>query len=765
MKRVLAAMALVVFCAGAAWLWNGGGRDASATHGATVARSTSAAASARASDAQLEAAPSTAMRSGDVDSADIDSAPTRAEVGRTEFDEAAHASDLVVIVVDPTGRPLEGISLQPHPGEMLGAHADVPPAQVSDANGRAVFPVLRTRLVTAYPAWNLLADLPFDPQPRLRLDAAAFAEPSVRFVLPPGGELVARVRELDGAPAPNGSTLRLQLLLPHERNEPDSTGPQWKLPLVDGALRFPWVELGREWELAAWRPKGSEPTRLCARGPHVLGERVECELVFGSDQPVVQFRVLDPEGRPLPRVEIELARPAIFGSLEKTTLTTDADARFVLDGKLNVFAGGGDFTITHRPSDGAALMGRASLPIERVPGWNDGGDIRLEREPLLVAGRVVDAIGAPVEGADVVAGEEPNWFLGESKSVRGRSGAGGAFELRGLWTEERFRVRAHTSDARSPDTEVTQGAIGVVLALSPRYDLSGTLLLDPGIDPGWIRFAREESDGTRSDLRRKPTWGQFAFGARGTPTFDQSDPNRFELEPIEGGVFDFVCSLENAELARIPRLALHADLDLGRIDLRGKISLVEIELVGDGDLAGLAGSYSWWPSGASEHRQGSFSGPLVSIASAQVPIDVELRPNGYRSALLEQVRGRREHRLTAALHVRLVLGTTGTLPAPPYRFDCELYQGETSTSQPNGARWFTAERREIRCLVASPGRHEVRWHLERKLEGESFGGAVGSHVLQEHWSSIDVLDVPGEQMFEVRLDAAALDELARNPPW
>ena len=61
---------------------------------------------------------------------------------------------------------------------------------------------------------------------------------------------------------------------------------------------------------------------------------------------------------------------------------------------------------------GAALMGRASLPDGPKDGWKDGGDIRLEPEPLLCAGRVVDARGAPVAAAGVVVDEEQRWFGG-----------------------------------------------------------------------------------------------------------------------------------------------------------------------------------------------------------------------------------------------------------------------------------------------------------------------------------------------------------------
>jgi len=121
--------------------------------------------------------------------------------------------------------------------------------------------------------------------------------------------------------------------------------------------------------------------------------------------------------------------------------------------------------------------------------------------------------------------------------------------------------------------------------------------------------------------------------------------------------------------------------------------------------------------------------------------------------------------LEPALRVRVVLRTDGELPAPPYVFDCELKQGEVSVGEPQGMHWFTDVNREIAFLVSEPGPVRVLWHLERRLEGPGFGGAIGGDVLQEHEVEIEVQDVPREQVFTVDLDGAALTELAHDPPW
>lgn len=763
MGRLLAGLALLALGTGLVWLWSGSERG-------TSARTARTASPAESSPAPAELAPATRPEEPLSGGAAGDAAPTEAPSSPASREELAESGarswkarpvDLVVEVLDPNGSPCAGIHLFLAAEEVVkpGGSGDI---SVSDARGRALFDGGRKRAAESPTALFLKAHQPFESQPSLRLDASVLAAPVVRFVLPPGGSIAVTVRELDGTAAPDGSDLRLKLVAPDELHEPDLSGPEWTYSFYGGTFHIPWVELGRDWELAAWRPNGAEPTRLRTRGPERLGERVERELVLGSNHPVVSFRVLAPDGSALGRAEVELARSSFLGTVDKSILTTDAEGRFTLDGQVTFFESGA-FGVTHRDSGGDLWMGRASLPGGLAPGWNDGGDIALEPEPLLVAGRVVDGRGTPVADAYVSVGaEQRGWSFGEAKVVRGKSDANGNFELRGLWTEDTFPIRASAAGRQSKELEARQGARDVVLVLTPRFVLSGELALDPDIDPGVIHFAREAPGEERVELARAQR------GFMPVPRLDgltRQKPERFELEPIEGGVLDFLCLLENVEVARIPGLAVHSDLDLGVIDLRGKLAACELELVGDGDLSALTGEYSWWPSENGEHRQGSFQGPLVRILSARVPLDVELRPRGYRSALLERVDGRREHRLEAPLRVRLVLRTDGPLPPPPYRFDCELYRNGSAMSQPDGPRWFTPERNEIRCLVASAGTLEVRWHLERKIDGEDFGGAIGSHVLEERTTTIEVLDLPGEQVFELALDGAALEELVREPPF
>lgn len=58
----------------------------------------------------------------------------------------------------------------------------------------------------------------------------------------------------------------------------------------------------------------------------------------------------------------------------------------------------------------------------------------------------------------------------------------------------------------------------------------------------------------------------------------------------------------------------------------------------------------------------------MKILTPTVPIDLAVRPRGYRRALLENVTGRSELVLEPPMRVWLVLRTDGEFPELPYVF-------------------------------------------------------------------------------------------------
>jgi len=756
---------LVAALASLAWLWREEGRRGN--------RGTLPPLEARPSSAESVAPAVLAAPPLGTSAPSSGSARSEVEVelpGRdSEQHVAAAAPDAVLVaVVDPAGHALPGIPLRLDPGANRPPEGtQVPGTQVTDRTGRARFAGMRAVLASAVQPWTLHHELPFTEPQSLALERATLAPAEIVWTLPWGGELVVTVRELDGTLAPEGSTVQLRLVRPEERLNPVLSGRDWKVDLHAGEARYPWVELGQLFEVSAWRPDGTVPTRTRARGPLVGGERARIELVLGADHAVVSFRAVDAAHEPLPGVALELARRQVFGSVEKTAVTTDAQGRFTLDGEAS-FLERGDLVATYRPAPERTLQGRLHLPDSPKVGWNDGGDVVLEGEPLLCAGRVVDEWGRAVTEAEVVAGKDGGWPFGEAGVRRTKSDAGGRFELRGLWDEDTFELHAEVDSRRSETIQVHQGDASVVLVLSPRYTLTGRLLVDPGIDPGAIRFQLQASgaEPVDADRQRDEPFKRIRMEGLPFPGHERDDdPARFALEPVRAGEYELICTLESVELARVVGLSLHADLDVGSIDLRGRIHACELTLLGAEDSAELRGELTWKAHGSEANHGGRIEGVLVRILTPTVPIDVTLRPRGYRQVLVEDLAGHREVALDPPLHVRVVLHTDGEFPADPYVFGCELHQGDAGVGEAQGMRYFTPESREIEWLVSAPGKVSVRWHLERRVEGVHFGGTIGGGVLQGHEVELEIQDIAGEQRFEVELDAAALTALARDPPW
>ena len=127
---------------------------------------------------------------------------------------------------------------------------------------------------------------------------------------------------------------------------------------------------------------------------------------------------------------------------------------------------------------------------------------------------------------------------------------------------------------------------------------------------------------------------------------------------------------------------------------------------------------------------------------------------------IEGLSGSVEAALVDALRVRLVLRTEGKLPEFPYTFgpEPEIEGGEV---QPEEAGYFTDDTRELVYLVSRPGRMRVGWSLQRRAEGL----AIGGEVLSQDEAFLDVRDMPGEQVFYLDLDGAALTRLTDRPPF
>ena len=268
--------------------------------------------------------------------------------------------DLVVDVVDEERLPVADVRvyLERAPSTGDGARSGV-----SDGYGRIVFVGQRAELRRTGERWALHDALPREEPAELELTEELLAQPTLDYVLPPGGPIELRVRVLEGLAEPTWG--RVELALAGERPGADEPPVTWGALIERGRVRFPWVELGRGWEVTGIVPLLEQPTRLLFPGPTRAREAALVELVLGSDHPVLGLRAVDPAGRALGDVELALDRAE--GTVRRRT---DGAGRFALDGVLE-----GELTLRLDDKEHGARAGRVLVERALAPGWNEFGDV------------------------------------------------------------------------------------------------------------------------------------------------------------------------------------------------------------------------------------------------------------------------------------------------------------------------------------------------------------------------------------------------------
>ncbi len=621
--------------------------------------------------------------------------------------------------------------------------------QDSGADGRAAFDGARRDVLDdAEGRYELRLRLPLAEPPRLALTHALARVDEVSLALPPTGEVEVRVFDQAGR-APTGDwSATLALIGEEESLDPTLAfeRPSWLRPMPDdgGGPRalFRHVELGRRWEAVVSREPFDVPSRARADGPLRAGERIVVDVTSGADHPVLVFRAVDVTGRVLRESELTLERYSFFGSLGTSTVTTDADGRFEVDVEASWLAGG-SLLVRQELEDGRELSGYGEVDGDLDPGRHPRGDIVLVPDEVLVTGRVSRRDGGSHSGAQVFAGRNANFredlrFDWGPNDVEGTSAPDGTFTLRGKHPDQVFQVWAYDGDWRSTPVQARAGE-HVELVLEPYWEVRGRLSVDAGVPM------------------------RFGLTLRGeelhTGTVEVDPEGRFRMDRVPTGRYDFVVTSGDVELVRHEGLAVDRDLDLGAVDLSGKILRHEVVLVGP---EVEQGQLRWRPCGGDDSwAHVDFTGNEVALHTPRECIDLQLVVPGYRTEDLTNFAGRVSVTLVPAIRVRLVLRTDGQLPEPPYVFGPRPYQGNDVIGTADGTPYFTEQNREVVFLLARHGRVRVAWHLERRTEGLS----IGANVLSNRDVWIDVHDQSGEQLYVLDLDGAALTALVESPPF
>ena len=774
MTRPLAALALVlgVVLAVATFVWFVGS-DAARGGGESTR------AAARAAQPDARPAPATLLAQGPAQPQAAQPGEgqvlrqERRDLGAASISEAsseAGSQDLGVIVLDAQRRPLEGVKVELV--RVLGDDdADGPSllqSAVSDAEGRARLAGGRVLMAgEQLGRFLLLHDVLLDEDSKRWVERDEPAD-WIELRLPLVGAVDVVVRELDGSVVSDGTRVSLGLIRPDESTDPTLADQRAQVhgATLGGVARFPHVVLGREVEAFAQREVAEAGSRARGAGPRLAFQTATIEVVLGADYPVVFLRAIDSSGAPLANTPIDVSLHELFSWKHFGELTTDASGVFAVDirdaafgPRLRVLAEVGDRT----------LLGSWTPESNLSPGRHDGGDVRLEPIGPLASGRVVWTDGTGADHARVEASVSDQWWFSGDGAMQAKastlSGADGRFVLEGALLEDEFELAAEKDGHRSRPVAARRGESGWELVLEESLQLSGSIEADPGISVGDFElrlyvFGEEASLEVDMEYETASQWSApngLTRSQDGHFAIDDLAPGRYRLEVL----------LQEEVVAVVEPIELVGDLVLDPIDLRGRVFLHQLELLtaeGDAGSAALQGSFAFRASDADEDADWNtegFEGVGVAMASTDPFVDVRLRVDGFRAETIEELSGRRVVRLRPALRIRLVLLTEGTLPRYPYLFDVDVRDEHDSVARPAGSAHFTQENREVVLDVSHAGTLNVRWHLERR--GGNY--AIGSHVLSEHSRTIEVLDVAGEQVFELELDGAALTRLAERPPF
>jgi hypothetical protein len=546
--------------------------------------------------------------------------PTRDAEVRFTLPDAWRAwlEPLTVRVEDSAGQGVSGVSitlqsLLPEHAGTSGNHygrfvTEGPDGSARIDRGPLIDDLRQARSVGTRLAFELVVEGPYGEPPRrvLAEDELGPETPEVVLVLPDTGRVEVEVEEANGRALDGPATARLRW---RARAEDGFQGMHDRA-VAAGRAVFDAVGLGLELELEAWpADDGVESGRARLRGPTRPGESVQAVLALGAPRPVLVGRLMDAAGAPAGGLRFQLSFhgvPRDLGSpsagpsrVDPSYHTSDPDGGFRVLLVRGTFGPRQVEIEESAPRSGAprgwiARFARADLPDPLAAGQIiDLGKLTLAETPLLVAGRVVDARGAPVAGAwlsfeyPLGEGDAARWF--NLPGPRPTSDAAGAFELHQLLPVPLLRVGALSNGigVAAPVT-VPPGSAELRLVLLPEQGrpegrLLGRVLLDEGLDPTLLEARCEHASG---EAHESYVIAGF-FG--------------FERLPAGEVVVEIRTRTTDWLVARVAGVQVLADREnrdarLDALDLRGELRYLRLRLVAP-DGRPLAGILVWLRTG------------------------------------------------------------------------------------------------------------------------------------------------------------------------
>lgn len=632
----------------------------------------------------------------------------------------------------------------------------------TDGEGRARWPHVAFESVSGDPASSVAVVGLAAPGGEVPIDPLALPGEPVILRLGASGSVEVVARDLDGEPLKAGS---VELSID---NSPDEAAPSfWRsseyvsVGFTNGRALFEHVRLG-EALIAKLEPPGAAgPIRRRLRGPRSAGERAVVEFKLGEDQPAVVVRLVDEAGAPLAErnvrwtvsVASQFSRSANDGELRTDS---GGEIELLLDPK---WPAGGQRTLRVVLDSDEPYPPQARLDLSRSfsPGRHELGELVLRSPPLIAAGRVVNADGAPAPDARVSVqelreqDEETLDVLDEEIGCD----AEGRFVLRGELRATRINLRAQTKSARSAELSCAVGTDNLELTLVEGGVIAGRVLLDTPAGAAALSVTvkcDERSQRTTRDLEEN---GEFRF--------THLDPGEWVLSIASKGFGDSNNVLELPGL-HVPAGGECADPRLKEIDLRGRVATLILELApplpSDRVMGMVFITPRPRPSGTQQPPiQRIVMDRTLEVAADAESFDVRVVATGFRVAERKEVRGEVRIELERGPQIRLRAPAGFELPEPPYHLKPFLQEvGATVGIAGHFQNASLGADREVRVYAPGAGEYEVVWLLETRLESSMSTSPISVKTPQR----VRVVESSVEQVIDLEPPLEEIAEALRT---
>lgn len=561
-----------------------------------------------------------------------------------------------------------------------------------------------------------------------KVDPGHPAEEPIDLVLPATGSITVKAEAGNGRAISEGRVF-LQRAQDAGADPMDAHRmPRWDGVIDDGVASFPFVGLGLTLNVRVDAIGGVSAEKTGATGPKSAGERVEIVLSGEPTYPVIAFRVVDADGKPLAREHLS-HRIATDHGYGGGGTELDDDGRGRVEVRNPYREGSRRHLILFGRKDA-----RGNRDLERVfrhdisrhldPGINDLGDIQLSPAPVVCSGVVVDTDGNPIGDARVwiekMQGER-RWSTLHTANDLPTTAADGSFAMRGwerLPTDRELRASAGRQGLVLETAGIVRdGARDIRIVLGRAGSIAGSVIL-PSL--------RDEVDSGAALIRRRHVTllvtkdGEpNAFGASIGPD------DTFEIVNLKPGSYEFTATLAGTHepvvsIAGINVVADEVTRDprLNPIDLTDYLQSIEV-LVVDDRGAPIPDALVWV--GYKGSRNGSRADErgrrVVTIMKNADDLEISAEAPGYARQVLQGLVSPAKIVLTRGPEIVVRIDPAAVAAVKPFKLQCSLPSMNGNTFR---TRWATfGADGEVRIHIGAAGKYAPVLRLEAKGRTQS----------------------------------------------